>query len=517
MTEGLLQAIGLDHNPFSSAACTTGYFQTMRTKSILEELYYGITSRKGFLVLEGEVGVGKTSLLYQLLAMLEKEKLSTAWVFNTILERKDLLLAIAKDFELPVTDSMSLAHLLEQLNTFFLEQYNQGYNSAIIIDEAHNLGAPALEALRMLSNLESEGHKLVQILLVGQPELKQLIDQPNLRQLRSRIGIYLTLDTLSCNDTKRYVDFKLSNAGSELPVSSRAYTLLWHGSRGNTRMINLIMERALYAIMAFGKHMLNTRIMRAALKEIAGYQTDVARALRTRFIKIATGWTLALCAGLFIAGLIPIIPVSTGQTSVAQLMLHSLHAAPTKTLPHKQPSPVTQPTSVSQKAPVAASATIKHRNKDLTNLLLKYRLQNLLPILDRAVATKDLDLIRQTLPTDLQLIGLQTLPSTRDVLFTYFPWKKYTGQDPAWIVVWKPALTITDFYPYYKSKEIASLQAMLKVLDYYSGAIDGIVGPVMWKGINNFQKKMGLDRSAAPDPKTIFLIYAAYKAQKGTS
>jgi general secretion pathway protein A len=260
--------------------------------------------------------------------MLEKEKISTAWIFNSILDRKDLLLAIAKDFELPVTQDMSLANVLEQLNTFFIDRFDKGYNTAIIIDEAHNLGAQSLETLRMLSNLEHNGQKLVQILLVGQPELKQLIDQPNLRQLRSRISIYLVLDALSPKETQRYVEFKLSNAGSELPVSPKAYALLWQGSCGNIRMINLIMERALYAIMAFGGTSLTPKIMWAALKDIAGYQTDVANALKSRRKKIVLGWSMGMCAGILLLALIPIVPVPNGQANVAQVIMNSWQSTP---------------------------------------------------------------------------------------------------------------------------------------------------------------------------------------------
>jgi hypothetical protein len=157
------------------------------------------------------------------------------------------------------------------------------------------------------------------------------------------------------------------------------------------------------------------------------------------------------------------------------------------------------------------------RTTELTRLLADHRLTHLLPVLEKAVAAKNMDLFRNSLPGDLQLIGLDKLPTNKEVLFTSFPWKKYTGEFPEWVIVWKPVLQIRDFYPYYKSDEIASLQAMLKKLKHYSGAIDGIVGPVMWKGINSFQRQMGLPRTAQPDPKTLFLIYSEYKDSIKTS
>lgn len=157
MTKDIFEALGLDKNPFSMAADTEGYFHTDATKQILDELAFGILSRKGFLLLTGEVGVGKTSLLYQLLKRLEDERLVTSWIFNTMLNKEELLLAIARDFSLDPPKTANVAQLIEILQAYLVEQNAQNNNCAIIVDEAHNLSLPALEALRMLSNLEAGG------------------------------------------------------------------------------------------------------------------------------------------------------------------------------------------------------------------------------------------------------------------------------------------------------------------------------------------------------------------------
>ncbi len=513
MIEDIYKSMGLSRHPFTSAACTTGFFQTARTKAILEELYYGITTRKGFLVLEGEVGVGKTSTLYQLLAMLEKDKITTAWLFNSMLSPRDLLLAIAKDFGLSLADTASLASILEALHHFFIDQHTNDYNTAIIIDEAHNLEPPALEALRMLSNLEHDGQKLVQILLVGQPELKERIDHPNLRQLRSRISIYLILTALSQDECKRYVEFQLAQAGCELPVTPKAHALVWQGSLGNTRMVNLIMERALYAIKALGRTSLDATVITAALNDIAAYQIDVAHTLKSRHNKMTAVWSLGICAALILLALIPLLPTPSGPISTAQWAVHTWRQkhAPRQAVPAavSKPSPPPQasiPPSIPQQVPQSDSS----HHKEASPFLAKHGLLSLLPTLEQAVATNDLDRIRHKLPPNIQLIELDTLPSKRHVRFTFFPWEKYTGQSPQWIILWKPALRLKHFYPLYHSQNIALLQNMLNVLGYYKGKVDGLVGSLTWLAINAYQEKKGLPQTSMPDEKTLFYMYIDY-------
>ena len=186
----IFAALDLEFNPFPIATSTEGYFHTRDTDLVLKELLYGIESRKGFLLLTGEVGVGKTSLILQLLAELAKLNVQFAWVFNTMLGKEELFIALARDFGLEVADGESISSTMDKLHKFFLAHNSRGVNCAIVIDEAHNLGPDSLEALRMLSNLEEGGVKLVQILLSGQPELLIRLQRPDMRQFLSRINIF---------------------------------------------------------------------------------------------------------------------------------------------------------------------------------------------------------------------------------------------------------------------------------------------------------------------------------------
>ncbi len=545
MTKDIFESLGLDKNPFSMAADTEGYFHTDATKQILDELAFGILSRKGFLLLSGEVGVGKTSLLYQLLKRLEDENLVTSWIFNTMLNKEELLLAIARDFSLDPPKTANVAQLIEILQTYLVDQNTHNMNCAIIVDEAHNLSLPALEALRMLSNLEAGGRKLVQILLVGQPELKARLDEPKLRQLRSRITIYRELAPFTPEETERYVNFKLSSASSQFRLAKGPAKAVYQATLGNTRMINLIMERALYAAVAFGDRDLSMRAVKAAVAEIATCQVEVADRLCAQRRR-AQFWAGAAAAAVLLAlALAPLVPTAQGRLSLAALAVDQFMPAAQAPAAAPQASAEAKPAEVAQavvvdkaaaeapaKAPEPASSTVKESGNALTQTVKNetntedaekegqprgypkaYRdflegvgLASMLDVFGSAVEGKSLDAFRRALPSQVQLLEFERLPSEGKAGYASFPWKQHVGSGPAWIVAWRPPLAIKDFYYGYRSPDILELQRMLKKLGYYWGADDGMVGPVTWRAINEFQKDMKLRRTMWPDPETVFWL-----------
>lgn len=547
MSDDIFSALGLSFNPFSSSACTKGYFQTGETRRILEELYYGITNRKGFMVLVGEVGVGKTSLLYQLLDRLAPDKVATSWVFNTLLERQELFRAIVKDFGLTVPKDAGMAELVDTLHHHFLDQYAKGSTCAIIIDEAHNLSQSSLEALRMLSNLETDSQKLVQILLVAQPELKVMLEQTNLRQLRSRISIYLEMGPLSREDVGRYVTFKLSSAGTEIPVDEAAVRMLWKGTGGNSRLVNLVMERALYAIVVLGGDSLSAKMMQEALKEIASYQTDVKERI-TRGRRRLTALGAAACVAL-VLGLV-FLPLFEGRggvsVSLARLALQksftpgpvqaaSAQSGPTpaasaQAAPSEQPAQAarqeakqvaalsSQPTAnpAAHASALAASPAAPTPGTILPayeTFLSVFKLEDAAQALADAVAQRDLAQFEDALPEGYSLLAMDRTPPDAEILYAALPWKDYAGVGPEWIVLWQPIVTITDFFYTHKSKDIEVLQRMLKTLGYYKGRIDGEVGSLTWRAVNRFQERYGLPKSGTADPQTVFWIYARYSSK----
>ncbi|MEW5774241.1 MAG: AAA family ATPase [Thermodesulfobacteriota bacterium] len=545
MTKDIFESLGLDKNPFSMAADTEGYFHTDATKQILDELAFGILSRKGFLLLTGEVGVGKTSLLYQLLKRLEDESLVTSWIFNTMLNKEELLLAIARDFSLDPPKTANVAQLIEILQTYLVEQNTQNKNCAIIVDEAHNLSLPALEALRMLSNLEAGGRKLVQILLVGQPELKARLDEPKLRQLRSRITIYRELAPFSPEETERYVNFKLSSAASQFRLARNPAKAVYRATLGNTRMINLIMERALYAAVAFGDRDLSMRAVRAAVAEIATCQVEVADRINAQRRRVQFWAGAAAAAVLLALALAPLVPVAQGRVSVAALAMDLLlparaaSVAPPLAVAEAGPAngtPAAAPAASAPEVPAAAGEMVASGGKEFRSALTQavknetnkedakkedqprgypkaYRdflegvgLASMLDVFGSAVEGKNLNVFKRALPSQVQLLEFERLPSEGKAAYASFPWKQHAGGDPAWIVAWRPPLVITDFYYGYRSPDILQMQRMLKKLGYYWGADDGMVGPVTWRAINEFQKDMKLRRTMWPDPETVFWL-----------
>ncbi len=267
-TDRLLAFLGLGFNPFSMAINQKSYYETAATKRIMELIVYGTETRKGFLMLSGVVGAGKSSLLLRLLARLKSRGMVTAMVVNSLMDKKELLENICADFGLRHRPGLNNSHLLIVLHTFFLHQHKKGHNCVILVDEAHHLGYEALESLRMLANLKTDGVKLVQIVICGQPELRERLQSRQLRQFASRISIATDLPELTKSETHGYVEFKLAQAGSQIRPSTKALDLLWNASQGNPRTVNLLMERCLYAMVARGRDVIDGQTMLAAIQDL---------------------------------------------------------------------------------------------------------------------------------------------------------------------------------------------------------------------------------------------------------
>lgn len=305
----LLASLGLAFNPFSIAINQDSYYETPATRRIMDVILYGVETRKGFLLLNGEVGVGKSSLLLRLMSRLKSRGMVTALVINSLLDKVELLENICADFGLKHRPGLNTSQLLMILHSFFLQQFKHHRNCVILVDEAHHLPDQALESLRMLANLETGGTKLVQVVLSGQPELRQRLLTPRLRQFASRINIATDLPALSRAQTQGYIEFKLAQAGSQIRPSPMALAMLWKSSSGNPRILNLLMERCLYAMVARGEHTIDIRIMRAAIADLEQCQgrilTPVSKhCLKTWTQKALGGIALVLAlAGMLALGL----------------------------------------------------------------------------------------------------------------------------------------------------------------------------------------------------------------------
>ncbi len=260
---------GLREAPFSMTPDPRFLFLARSHRDALAYLHYGIEERKGFLVLNGEVGVGKTLVVRTLLGQLP-EDVRTAIVMNARLTFKQLLYMSLVDFGLR-PPGRTKVDLLMTLQDFLLEIRNGGGNAVLIVDEAQNLTEDALEDFRLLSNFEASNTKLLQIILVGQPELRQLLARRSLRQLRQRIpGIY-DLNPLPPDSVREYIAFRLRVAADgAVPVifGDDALDLICHHSRGTPRLINQICDRAMLVGYARGADRVEAEHVRDAASEL---------------------------------------------------------------------------------------------------------------------------------------------------------------------------------------------------------------------------------------------------------
>ena len=237
---------GLRANPFNVNPDPRYLFLTRHTEEALACLTYGIQSRKGFVLLTGEVGTGKTTLINKLLEWLRLQQVSTAFIFNSKMNVTQFLDYMMADFGIP-SDSRAKSQVLLRLYNWLLDRYRAGETAVLIVDEAQNLSDEVLEEIRMLTNLETFTEKLLQIVLVGQPELEHKLRQPQLRQLRQRLTLRAKTHALTLDETKAYVQQRLRIAGSnghEIFEPDAVVSIHQYAS-GIPRVINLLCEHCL--------------------------------------------------------------------------------------------------------------------------------------------------------------------------------------------------------------------------------------------------------------------------------
>jgi type II secretory pathway predicted ATPase ExeA len=237
---------GLRANPFNVNPDPRYLFLTHHTEEALACLTYGIQSRKGFVLLTGEVGTGKTTLINKLQEWLRLQQVATAFIFNSRMNTAQFLDYMMADFGIPY-ESKAKSQILLQFYNWLLDRYRAGEAAVLIVDEAQNLGDEVLEEIRMLTNLETHTEKLLQIVLVGQPELEQKLKQSNLRQLRQRLTLRAKTHPLTLEETKAYIRQRLRIAGSDGQqiFDPESVVLIHRYANGIPRIINLLCEHCL--------------------------------------------------------------------------------------------------------------------------------------------------------------------------------------------------------------------------------------------------------------------------------
>jgi general secretion pathway protein A len=274
---------GLTQDPFSIAPDPRYLFMSERHREALAHLLYGVAAPGsamggaggGFVLLTGDIGTGKTTVCRCFLEQIP-EGCHVAYIFNPKLTVTELLQSVCEEFHIPVPPAdggvVTVKNYIDALNAFLLQSHAAGQSSVLIIDEAQNLSADVLEQLRLLTNLETSERKLLQIVLIGQPELRTMLARPELEQLAQRVIARFHLDALSEPESIQYIEHRLAVAGhiGQLPFDAAALKRIHRLSRGVPRRINLLAGRALLGAWATGQHQVNRAVVDKAAAEVFG-------------------------------------------------------------------------------------------------------------------------------------------------------------------------------------------------------------------------------------------------------
>ncbi|MBS0446159.1 MAG: AAA family ATPase [Proteobacteria bacterium] len=299
---------GLKQPPFSIAPDPRYLYMSERHREALAHLLYGLSGGGGFVLLSGEIGAGKTTVCRCFLEQIPR-RCNVAYIFNPKLTALELLQSVCEEFRVPVEHAgagePTVKDHVDALNAFLLRTHAVGQDNVLIIDEAQMLSADVLEQLRLLTNLETNERKLLQIILIGQPELRGMLAQPELEQLAQRVIARFHLEALSDRETEQYIAHRMAVAGlaGPLPFDRKALQRISHWSRGVPRRINLLCDRALLGAYGSGTTQVTAAIVDRAAAEVFGKpgaaESSAAGWTSGRWAMLGTG----LAAGLAVAGI----------------------------------------------------------------------------------------------------------------------------------------------------------------------------------------------------------------------
>ncbi|MFH1654317.1 MAG: AAA family ATPase [Pseudomonadota bacterium] len=278
--------------PFNNTPDPAFLFLSHQHEEAIEALMYGINNRKGFIALIGDIGTGKTTICRALLGRLGKE-VDTSVIFNPMLSVQELLEAVNDDFGNKINSTQSVKAHIDALNDFLLKRLKQKKNAVIVIDEAQHLSVEAFEMLRMLSNLETEQEKLLQIVFIGQKELEAKLRLSQLRQLNQRIAIRNFLCSLKLVETVNYILHRLtiaSSGGNSVHFDGKALRAVYEYTKGVPREINKLCDRSLLAAYVSREYVVTRDMVDEAISEIEGRSGFSGAGIFTGTVKRIFSW-----------------------------------------------------------------------------------------------------------------------------------------------------------------------------------------------------------------------------------
>lgn len=511
--EQYLSFAGLTHNPFPMAPDDTDFFISDAIEKIIQEIVQSILLKKGFMLLTGEIGLGKTTLTRRIISILETKNVEISLILQAFYQENELLVAINRDFGI-IHDDLSMTRQMELLNQFLLEKNQEGVNCAIVIDDAQSLTFKSLELIRMISNLEADQEKLVQVLLVGQTELMEKMQSHKLRQLKSRVVVWKKPVPLNQSEIVRYIQFKMNKAGDtgRIKIKKNALAKLYKLSGGNIRRVNVIMDRALS--QAFAKKTLTIKkqfindVFESSPKELIKATRPYSSALVLSLCVLLVGWVIGGAAFYY-------YKIKPSRVLVTQPKSDIVQKKTISTTPTKQPGaePVidsgTPLASVSLTNSKQLKKTSNKVNYQPVELFLKannlsYFKNEFTAFLEKGNLTEFRNQVFNK--TGKKLIVLSFLPRYIQQKYDILSITHQGQTSPTYYLFWKQTMEIENFYYGYKNREVIPLQKLLKNIDLYDYQIDGIAGAILIKGLTRFQKQNKLEVTGFPDVETLFLL-----------
>ena len=473
-----LSALGFERNPFPQTPDADCYFRTEAIEQQFSETLHCLKAGKGFMLLTGEVGTGKSTFLRCLMDDLVATDCAVSFVFNTFLQGRELLLAINRDFGL--TAGVDMAEDIDRLNHYLIEQHTQGRCCVVVIDDAQNLDAASLELLRLLSNLETRQNKLLQIMLSGQPELLALLRKNESRQLASRIVQHIELSPLSPGECARYVSFRITRSGtdSRIRLDTAAQGALHRHSRGNPRRLHLIMDRCLYGVVQTERREIGRTLIELAARE-SGIAPVQGQKLY-RWPVLGGAIMSAALAGWLVVDHLPVAVM--------------LPASPVASLTQHMPLPAQPP---------AEHVVTQHLQACLQSLRPGVRLPdtaNALTAKSRAATLQWLakdGLALSSVPASAQLPDIP--PAQAGIACSW------TDGDGRW-VLWRPAHLPFELSQGARGEAVRWLQVRLEAINLYAAPVDGTAGWRTLAALNVFQRQHGVPAHSSVDAWTLFLL-----------
>lgn len=478
-----LSLLGLRRNPFPPTPDAQSYFYTSQLGNDLEEVQHCIEVGKGFVLVTGEVGLGKSTFARRLLDTLEPRGVQAALVFNTFLQGRELLSAINHDFGITPQESMALD--MVALNAFLLQQASLDRHCLLVIDDAQNLTGESLELVRLLCNLESGQEKLLQIVLVGQPELLVTLERESLRQLKSRIAKHVHLKGLSFDDVARYFEFRITEAGGagRLKLEAAACKRLYQVSHGNPRHIHLILDRCLYGLVARRSQRITAALIAKAAADVTVGGSSAQSQPRKRW-----RYALATALSLPLAG---IVGWTGHQLTTAEPSTPVANPAASTTAPQPPSTP-----------PPAAQPAVDTPPETTSQAICLQKLAQSSGAADQA-ANHEIRTLQ--LPAGLAAhLAQDGNTCLYQVLAPQESAQEETGAD--WIV-WRPGLRTAGLLSPPPNEAVRRLQLALATHGQLEEKwIDGRFGPMTRAALSRYQQKHGLPATGEPNDLTLLLL-----------